>query len=61
MSLTSDWCSLLGFHIYVENNLYGKHSSTTLLESIYVVNMFFKYLSFDFALFSHFKSYGSNF
>jgi hypothetical protein len=39
MSLTSDWCSLLSFHIYVENNSYGKHPST-LLESIYVVNIF---------------------
>jgi hypothetical protein len=60
MSSTSDWCSLLNFHISIENDLYGKHSST-LLESIYVVNMFFKYLSFDFVLFSYFKSYGSNF
>jgi hypothetical protein len=38
MSLTSDWCSLLSFHIYVQNNSYGRHSS--LLESIYVVNIF---------------------
>ncbi len=39
MSSTNDWCSLLNFHISVEINSYGKHSST-LLESIYVVNIF---------------------
>ncbi len=60
MSLTSVQCSLLSFHISVENDSYGK-SSSTLLESIYVVNLFFKYLSFDFVLFSYFKPHGSIF
>ncbi len=57
MSSTSVPYSLLSFSISIENNLYGKHSST-LLESTYVVNLFFKCLFFDFVLFSYFKSYG---
>jgi hypothetical protein len=57
VSSTIACCSLLSFYTPVENDLYGKRSST-LLESIYVVNLFFKYLSFDFVLFSYFKSYG---